>query len=64
MLTRLDLRGSDPSTAELRRLLPRGGTDIDSVTPTVAPIVDAVRARGAAAALEYGARFDLSLIHI
>ncbi|MBB3115086.1 histidinol dehydrogenase [Corynebacterium bovis] len=58
MLTRLDLRGSHPSTAELRRLLPRGGTDIDSVTPTVAPIVDAVRARGAAAALEYGARFD------
>ncbi|HIW95518.1 MAG TPA: histidinol dehydrogenase [Candidatus Corynebacterium gallistercoris] len=56
--TRVDLRGTRPSTAELRHSLPRGGTDVDSVMPTVAPIVQAVRERGAQAALEYGDKFD------
>ncbi|PRC53838.1 histidinol dehydrogenase, partial [Mycobacterium sp. ITM-2017-0098] len=32
--------------------------DVDAVVPTVRPIVDAVAARGAEAALEYGASFD------
>jgi histidinol dehydrogenase len=58
MLTRLDLRGKTPSTAELRRILPRGGVDIDHVLPTVTPVVEAVRDRGAEAALEYGESFD------
>ncbi|MGO3485912.1 histidinol dehydrogenase [Corynebacterium variabile] len=58
MLSRLDLRGKTPSTAELRRILPRGGVDIDHVLPTVTPVVEAVRDRGAAAALEYGESFD------
>lgn len=58
MLSRLDLRGQTPSTAELRRILPRGGVDIDHVLPTVTPVVEAVRDRGAAAALEYGESFD------
>ncbi|WP_414120019.1 histidinol dehydrogenase [Corynebacterium nuruki] len=58
MLTRLDLRGTTPSTAELRRILPRGGVDIDHVLPTVTPVVEAVRDRGAEAALEYGESFD------
>lgn len=53
-----DLRGSTPTTSELRRLLPRGGTDVTAVLPAVAPIVDAVRAGGAEAALGFGEQFD------
>jgi histidinol dehydrogenase len=58
MLSRLDLRGQTPSTAELRRIMPRGGTDIDHVLPAVTPVVEDVRARGAEAALEHGEKFD------
>ncbi len=58
MLTVIDLRGRTPSTSELRRTLPRGGTDVNAVLPTVAPIVGDVRHRGAAAALEHGEKFD------
>lgn len=58
LMARIDLRGRHLSTAELRAVLPRGGVDVDSVVPTVRPIVDDVRARGAEAALEYGQRFD------
>ncbi|MGJ0120907.1 histidinol dehydrogenase [Williamsia sp. MIQD14] len=58
MLSRTDLRGRAHTAAELRRALPRGGTDIDSVLSTVAPVVAAVRDDGVAAALEFGARFD------
>ncbi|UJW36163.1 histidinol dehydrogenase [Saccharothrix sp. AJ9571] len=58
MLNRTDLRGRTPSPAELRAALPRAGTDVDAVLHLVRPIVDAVRERGAEAALEYGERFD------
>ena len=58
MLNVIDLRGRTPSTSELRRALPRGGTDVNAVLPTVAPIVAAVREHGAQAALEYGKKFD------
>lgn len=58
MLNVIDLRGRTPSTSELRRALPRGGTDVNSVLPVVAPIVEAIRDRGAQAALEYGQQFD------
>ena len=58
MLSRLDLRGQTLTTAELRRILPRGGTDIDHVLGAVTPVVEAVRNRGAEAALEYGENFD------
>ncbi|HIW92289.1 MAG TPA: histidinol dehydrogenase [Candidatus Corynebacterium avicola] len=58
MLSRLDLRGRTLTTAELRRILPRGGTDIDHVLGAVTPVVEAVRERGAEAALEYGENFD------
>lgn len=58
MLARTDLRGSTLSTAMLRRVLPRGGTDIESVLGTVTPVVQAIRERGAAAALDYGETFD------
>lgn len=58
MLRVTDLRGSTPTTSELRRLLPRGGTDVSAVLPAVTPIVEAVREGGAEAALGYGERFD------
>jgi histidinol dehydrogenase len=57
-MARIDLRGQQLSTAALRAVLPRGGVDVDSVLPKVRPIVDAVMARGAVAALEYGETFD------
>jgi histidinol dehydrogenase len=58
VLARTDLRGSTPSTAELRATLPRGEVDVDAVLHAVRPIVDDVRARGVDAALELGERFD------
>lgn len=58
LLRRIDLRGAPLSAAGLRTALPRGGVDVDAVVPKVRPIVDAVAARGAEAALEYGATFD------
>ncbi|NLG54155.1 MAG: histidinol dehydrogenase [Rhodococcus sp.] len=58
MLARTDLRGRTPSTAELRAALPRGGVDVDAVLHQVRPVVEAVRDRGADAALEYGEKFD------
>jgi histidinol dehydrogenase len=57
-MSRIDLRGSALSAAQLRTALPRGGVDVDSVVPKVRPIVDDVASRGAEAALEYGASFD------
>jgi histidinol dehydrogenase len=57
-MSRIDLRGTALSAAQLRTALPRGGVDVDSVVPKVRPIVDDVAARGAQAALEYGASFD------
>lgn len=58
LLRRIDLRDTALSAARLRTALPRGGVDVDAVVPKVRPIVDAVAARGADAALEYGASFD------
>jgi histidinol dehydrogenase len=57
-MSRIDLRNRTMSAAQLRATLPRGGVDVDAVLPTVRPIVDDVAARGAVAALQYGARFD------
>lgn len=58
MLSLTDMRRTHPTVSELRVTLPRGGTDIDSVIPTVQPIVEAVKNNGVAAAQEYGQRFD------
>jgi histidinol dehydrogenase len=58
MLNRIDLRGRVPSAAELRARLPRAEVDVDAVMHQVRPIVDAVRARGAEAVLEFNQRFD------
>ncbi len=57
-MARIDLRGAPLTAARLRAALPRGGADVDSVLPTVRPVVEAVAERGAEAALEYGERFD------
>ena len=57
-IARIDLRNRTLSAAQLRAALPRGGVDVEAVMPTVRPIVDAVAARGAEAALEYGESFD------
>lgn len=58
MLARTDLRGARATTAQLRRALPRGATDVDAVLGQVKPVIDAIRERGAEAALEYGQKFD------
>jgi histidinol dehydrogenase len=58
VMARIDLRGADLSAARLRAALPRGGVDVDAALPSVRPIVDAVAARGAEAALEFGESFD------
>ncbi|WP_257182614.1 histidinol dehydrogenase [Corynebacterium cystitidis] len=58
MLKVTDLRGHTPTTSELRRVLPRGGTDINAVLPTVTPIVEGVKEHGATKALDYGQNFD------
>ena len=58
MLQTIDLRGQTLSTSRLRRVLPRGGTDVSSVMGTVTPLVEEVRTGGVAAALDYGQRFD------
>ncbi|MGV0644965.1 histidinol dehydrogenase [Mycolicibacterium sp. XJ879] len=57
-MARIDLRGAELSAARLRSALPRGGVDVDAVVPKVRPIVDAIAARGAEAALQYGESFD------
>lgn len=59
MLARIDLRGTAlPGMRELAGLLPRAGTDIDSVMATVRPLCEDVRLRGAQAVREITARLD------
>ena len=58
MLRRTDLRASVPPPAALRAALPRAEVDVDAVLHRVRPIVDAVRERGAEAALEFTESFD------
>jgi histidinol dehydrogenase len=59
MLRRTDLRTVPlPPVAALRGLLPRAEVDVDAVVEQVRSIVDAVRERGAVAAVELSERFD------
>ena len=58
MLRTIDLRGQELRPAQLRRVLPRGGTDVAAVVDKVAPLVHRVRQEGAAAALDFGEQFD------
>jgi histidinol dehydrogenase len=59
VLRRLDLRCAPlPRPADLRGLLPRAEVDVDQAVEQVRPIIEAVRERGAEAALDYAERFD------
>jgi histidinol dehydrogenase len=58
MIGTLDLRGRQPTPAELRALLPRATLDIGSATDAARAIVDAVRTEGEAALREQAHRFD------
>lgn len=58
MLTRTDLRGRVPSTAELRATLPRAEMDVEQVLHQVRPVIEAVRDRGVEAVLEFAEKFD------
>ncbi len=58
IMARIDLRDQVLSVTGLRARLPRGGVDVDSVVPTVRPIVADVAERGVPAALDYGQSFD------
>ena len=58
MLSTIDLRGRALTSRELRDIMPRAEVDVAEAVNVVAPILAAVRARGAAAVLEYGEKFD------
>ncbi|TRW44880.1 histidinol dehydrogenase [Georgenia yuyongxinii] len=58
MLQRLDLRGQTLSAAELSSVLPRAALDVEAAMAQIRPVIDDVRARGAAALRDLGERFD------
>lgn len=58
MITTIDLRGRRLSARELAAALPRPEVDVATVAEQVAPLVDDVRRRGAAALRDLAERFD------
>lgn len=54
----IDLRGERTTAADVARLLPRAELDIASAMAQVAPIIDAVEARGEAALVDFAKQFD------
>src|SRR5690606_22035857 len=58
MITRIDLRGRSLSARELAETLPRAEVGVEDAAHQVAPIIEAVRTRGAEALREYAERFD------
>jgi histidinol dehydrogenase len=58
VITRLDLRGRRMTPRELRAVLPRAEVDVDAATHLVAPTLEDVRKRGAAALRDLAERFD------
>ena len=58
MMRTLDLRGGTRKVSQLRDVVPRASIDVESAVETVRPIVDDIRKRGAAAAIEWSAKFD------
>ena len=58
VIPRLDLRGRNLSARELREVIPRAEFDVEAALDAVRPIVDDVRARGAAALYDAAERFD------
>ncbi|WP_182113657.1 MULTISPECIES: histidinol dehydrogenase [unclassified Actinotalea] len=58
MISRIDLRGRTLTPRELTATLPRPELDVAGAAERVAPILDDVRARGAAALRDLAERFD------
>ena len=58
VISRIDLRGRHLSRRELTRALPRPELDVAGAAEQVAPILEDVRARGAAALRDLAERFD------
>jgi histidinol dehydrogenase len=61
MIRRIDLRGAraaSGASVDYRAAVPRAEFDIEAATHAVQPILDDVKARGVAAIVEYGERFD------
>ena len=58
VITRIDLRGRTLSRRELLEELPRAEVDVEHAAEVVAPILAAVRARGAAELRDLAERFD------
>lgn len=58
MITRIDLRGRSLSRRELLEVLPRAEVDVEHAAEVVAPILAAVRERGAAELRDLAERFD------
>ena len=58
MLTRTDLRSSRLGPRELAQALPRATLDVTTAQAAVAPLIEDVRSRGAAALRDAAERFD------
>ena len=58
VLTRIDLRDQDLSARELAEALPRARLDVATALDRVAPVIQDVRERGAAAVCDASERFD------
>jgi histidinol dehydrogenase len=58
MMQTIDLRSSQPSSADLARLAPRAVTDVTVAVAAAAELIADVRERGVAALLDQAERFD------
>ncbi|WP_423923998.1 histidinol dehydrogenase [Frigoribacterium sp. 2-23] len=58
MIQTTDLRGLQPSHADLLALVPRAHADVSAAMASAAALIDAVRERGADALFEQAERFD------
>src|SRR5687767_12838889 len=58
LIRRIDLRGADPASVDYRASVPRAELDVESATHVVAPIIEAVRTRGADAVRELTLELD------
>ena len=58
LISRIDLRGADRASVDYRASVPRAEFDVEAATHQVQPILDAVRARGVEAIVEFSTQFD------
>ncbi len=58
LIRRIDLRGADPASVDYRASVPRAELDVEAATHVVAPIIEAVRTRGADAVRELTLELD------